>query len=54
MKIIKSQCRFPVFVYLGGQLHQGRMKLDSAEVDSSKNLICGVNFSAKSTTLQQN
>ena len=29
MKITKSHCKFPVFVYLGGQLQRARMKLES-------------------------
>ena len=29
MTITKSHCRFPVFVYLSGQLHQVTMKLES-------------------------
>ena len=29
MKITKSHCRFPVFIHLGGQSHQVRMKLKS-------------------------
>ena len=29
MKITESQCRFPVFVYLIGQLHHVSMKLES-------------------------
>ena len=32
LKITKSHCRFPVFVYLGGQSHKVSMKLKSKRI----------------------